>query len=240
MTYLCYLKRSFVRNPKRHLSLFIVVTCALILPLLISIYRDSDAYGMEQYLLDTTKGETYHIANATEEDVAFFENIAGLSVPTFQDGTIYLSILSDEEWKDSETVIYYDSIVQQQVSAAGNESLIIHGYTYENAHGISTDESGFLALQEVLLVINIFIIVISAFSIQSAYSSHLGQFAPDVGTLVSCGANKRQIVCIFAVEFVVIFGSAALCSVLISVGIMKILFCTFLELKNVQGLSWLS
>ena len=239
MTYLCYIKRSFVRNPQRHLSLFIVVTCALILPLLVSIYRDSDAYGMEQYLLDTTKGETYHIANATEEDVAYFENIAGLSVPSFQDGTIYLSILSDEEWKDSETVIYYDSIVQQQVSAAGNESLIIHGYTYENAHGISTDESGFLALQEVLLVINIFIIVISAFSIQSAYSSHLGQFAPDVGTLVSCGANKRQIVCIFAVEFVVIFGSAALCSVLISVGIMKVLFCTFLELKNVQGLSWL-
>ena len=92
MTYLCYLKRSFVRNPKRHLSLFIVVTCALILPLLISIYRDSDAYGMEQYLLDTTKGETYHIANATEEDVSYFENIAGLSAPSFQEGTIYLFV----------------------------------------------------------------------------------------------------------------------------------------------------
>lgn len=239
MTYLCYLKRSFVRNPKRHLSLFIVVTCALILPLLISIYRDSDAYGMEQYLLDTTKGETYHIANATEEDVAYFENIAGLSAPSFQDGTIYLSILSDEEWKDKETVVYYDSIVQQQMVATGNESLTVYGYSYENAHGISTDEGGFLATQEILLVINLFIILISAFSIQSAYNSHLNQFAQDVGTLVSCGANKRQIVCIFAVEFVVIFGSAALCSVLISVGIMKILFHTFLELKNIQGLSWL-
>lgn len=239
MTYLCYLKRSFVRNPKRHLSLFIVVTCALILPLLISIYRDSDAYGMEQYLLDTTKGETYHIANATEEDVAYFENISGLSVPSFQDGTIYLSILSDEEWKDRETVVYYDSIVQQQISATGNESLTVYGYSYENAHGISTDESGFLATQEVLLVINLFIILISTFSIQSAYSTHLNQFAPDIGVLVSCGATKRQIALIFVTEFVVIFGIAALCSVLISVGIMKVLFCTFLELKNVQGLSWL-
>ena len=239
MTYLCYLKRSFTRNPKRHLSLFIVVTCALILPLLISIYRDSDAYGMEQYLLYSTKGETYHITNATEEDVTYFENIAGLTDPRFQDGTIYLSILSDEEWKDRETVVHYDSIVQHQVSETGNESLIVYGYSFENAHGISTDESGFLAVQEVLLVINMFIIVISTFSIQSAYSSHLGQFAPDVGTLVSCGANKRQIAFIFAVEFIVTFGSAALCSVLISIGVMKVLFYTFLELKNVQGLSWL-
>lgn len=142
MNYLLYLKRSFTRNPKRHLSLFVVVTCALILPLLISIYRDSDAYGMEQYLLDQTKGETYHIANATEADVPYFENIAGLSAPSFQNGTIYLSILSDDEWKDRETVVYYDSLVQQQVSATGNESLIVHGYTYENAHGVSTDEGG--------------------------------------------------------------------------------------------------
>ena len=239
MNYLLYLKRSFTRNPKRHLSLFVVVTCALILPLLISIYRDSNAYGMEQYLLDKTKGETYHIANATEEDVSYFENIAGLSAPSFQNDTIYLSILSDEEWKDRETVVYYDSIVQQQVSATGNESLIVYGYSYENAHGISTDEGGFLAIQEVLLVINLFIILISSFSIQSAYNSHLNQFAPDVATLVSCGANKRQIALIFAVEFIVTFGMAALCSVLISVGIMKVLFCTFLELKNVQGLSWL-
>lgn len=239
MKYLLYLKRSFSRNPKRHLSLFVVVTCALILPLLISIYRDSDAYGMEQYLLDTTKGETYHIVNATEEDVPYFENIAGLSAPSFQNGTIYLHILADEEWKDRETVVYYDGIVQQQVSATGNESLIIYGYNYENAHGISTDEGGFLATQEVLLVINLFIILISTFSIQSAYGSHLHQFAPDVGTLVSCGANKRQIAFIFATEFVVTYGFAALCSVLISVGIMKVLFCTFLELKNVQGLSWL-
>ena len=239
MNYLLYLKRSFTRNPKRHLSLFVVVTCALILPLLISIYRDSNAYGMEQYLLDNTKGETYHIANATEADIAYFENIAGLSAPKFQNGTIYLSILSEEEWKDREAVACYDSIVQQQISAAGNNSLIVYGYSYENAHGISTDEGGFLAIQEVLLVINLFIILISTFSIQSAYSSHLQQFAPDVGTLVSCGANKRQIALIFVVEFIVTFGMAALSSVLISAGIMKVLFCTFLELKNVQGLSWL-
>lgn len=239
MNYLLYLKKSFTRNPKRHLSLFVVVMCALILPLLISIYRDSDAYGMEQYLLNETKGQTYHIANATEEDVSYFENIVGLSAPSFQNGTIYLSVLSDEEWKDRETVVYYDSIVQQQMAATGNEALTVYGYSYENAHGISTDESGFLATQEALLIINLFIILISAFSIQSAYNSHLNQFAPDVGTLVSCGASKRQITLIFAVEFVVTFGMAALCSVIVSVGIMKILFCTFLELKNIQGLSWL-
>ena len=41
MTYLLYMKRSFTRSPRRHAVLFAVLTCAFLLPLLISIYRDS-------------------------------------------------------------------------------------------------------------------------------------------------------------------------------------------------------
>lgn len=37
MTYLLYMKRSFTRSPRRHAVLFAVLTCAFLLPLLISI-----------------------------------------------------------------------------------------------------------------------------------------------------------------------------------------------------------
>lgn len=45
MTYLLYMKRSFTRSPRRHAVLFAVLTCAFLLPLLISIYRDSNVFN---------------------------------------------------------------------------------------------------------------------------------------------------------------------------------------------------
>ncbi len=63
MTYLLYMKRSFTRCPRRHAVLFAVLTCAFLLPLLICIYRDSNAWGTRQYLLARSAGETYHIGN---------------------------------------------------------------------------------------------------------------------------------------------------------------------------------
>ena len=83
MTYLLYMKRSFTRSPRRHAVLFAVLTCAFLLPLLISSYRDSNAWGTRQYLLARSAGETYHIGNATEVDVPYFEGIRGLSAPVY-------------------------------------------------------------------------------------------------------------------------------------------------------------
>ena len=45
MTYLLYMKRSFTRSPRRHAVLLAVLTCAFLLPLLISIYRDSNVFN---------------------------------------------------------------------------------------------------------------------------------------------------------------------------------------------------
>ena len=59
MAYFLYLKRSITRGPRRHAALFAVLTCAFLLPLLISIYRDSNAWGTRQYLLARSAGGTY-------------------------------------------------------------------------------------------------------------------------------------------------------------------------------------
>ena len=94
MSYLLYMKRSFTRNPRRHAVLFAVMTCAFLLPLLICIYRDSNAYGTRQYLLARSAGETYHIGNATEADVPYFEGIRGLSAPVYRPTVIIFTAFS--------------------------------------------------------------------------------------------------------------------------------------------------
>ena len=236
MKYLLYLKRSLLRRPKQHLSLFIILTCAFILPLLISIYRDSSAYGTEQMLLDWTKGETFHILNAKEADTELFEGIEGMSTPRYADGKVYLHILSDEEWKDFWAFDGYGAKIHERIQNSGKTNLMIRGYDYEPAHGIPTASSG--SEQSALLILNIFIIVLSSFTVGSAYKSHIKRFSSDMGVLRSCGAENRQIFTIFIAEFVVIFALSAASALLISAGVMKLLFVSYLEIRDSEGLSW--
>ena len=237
MTYLLYMKRSFTRSPRRHAVLFAVLTCAFLLPLLISIYRDSNAWGTRQYLLARSAGETYHIGNATEADMPYFEGIRGLSAPVYRDNTIYLHILSDEEWRNSESVTVFENEIRKRMEASGNEALLPTAFSYEYAHGISTDPSH-LSGQRILLLVNMLVILLSVSVVRSAYRSHLKRFSSDIGTLRACGASRRQISALFAAELAAVFLLAAACAVVISVVSLKALFTAFLEIRH-DSLAWL-
>ena len=237
MSYLLYMKRSFTRSPRRHAVLFAVLTCAFLLPLLICIYRDSNAWGTRQYLLARSVGETYHIVNATEADVPYFEGIRGLSAPVYRDGTIYLHILSDEEWRNSESVTVFENEIRKRMEASGNEALLPTAFSYEYAHGISTDPSH-LSGQQSLLLVNMLVILLSVSVVRSAYRSHLKRFTSDIGTLRACGASRRQISALFAAELAAVFLLAAACAVVLSVVSLKALFTAFLEIRH-DSLAWL-
>ena len=237
MTYLLYMKRSFTRSPRRHAVLFAVLTCAFLLPLLIPIYRDSNAWGTRQYLLARSAGETYHIGNATEADMPYFEGIRGLSAPVYRDGTIYLHILSDEEWRNSESVTVFENEIRKRMEASGNEALLPTAFSYEYAHGISTDPSH-LSGQRSLLLVNMLVILLSVSVVRSAYRSHLKRFSSDIGILRACGASRRQISALFAAELAAVFLLAAACAVVISVVSLKALFTAFLEIRH-DSLAWL-
>ena len=237
MSYLLYMKRSFTRSPRRHAVLFAVLTCAFLLPLLISVYRDSNAWGTRQYLLARSAGETYHIGNATEADVPYFEDIRGLSAPVYRDGTIYLHILSDEEWRNAESVTVFENEIRKRMEAYGNEALLPTAFSYEYAHGISTDPSH-LSGQRILLLVNMLVIMLSVLVVRSAYRSHLKRFSSDIGTLRACGAGRRQISALFAAELAAVFLLAAACAVVISVVSLKALFTAFLEIRH-DSLAWL-
>lgn len=237
MTYLLYLKRSVTCSPRRHAALFAVLTCAFLLPLLICIYRDSNAWGTRQYLLTRSAGETWHIGNAAEADVPYFENIPGLSAPVYRDGVIYLRILSDEDWKSPESVRSYELELRRRIEASGSETLLPRMFSYAYAHGISTDPS-YYSGQRILLIINALVILLSVSVVRSAYQSHLKRFSADVGALRACGASRRQIRILFTAEFAAMFLLATACAVLISIVSLKALFTAFLEIRH-DSLAWL-
>lgn len=238
MSYFLYLKQSFRRRPMWHLNIYVIITCALILPLLFSIYLDSSSYGWSQQLISMAKGETFHIANAGEKDVEVFRNIEGLSEPYWEDGTVYVHILDDEQWKNTETMQYFGSLLQKRLQTADNTMLHITAYDYDTAHGISHDaqEAGG---QVIIRILSVFIMFISAGIMKSAYENHLRRFQSDMAILSSCGADNRQINRLYFAEFAVLFFCTAISAVLIAAGTMKLLFHFYLEVKEGQGIAWL-
>ena len=237
MPYLMYLGRSLLRRPKRHLSLLVILTCAFILPLLISVYRDSSAYGARRQLLEMTSGETFQIMNAAEEDAALFENIGGLSEPRYDNGVIYLHILSDAEWKDPMAVSTYAEKLDGLIKLSCSPRLRLVSYDYDLAHGVIDGFSG--SEQSALLALNLFIILLSALIVGSAYKSHIRRFSSDIGILRSLGAEDRQIFAIFIAEFAVVFAMSAAAAVAISAWVMKILFAAYLEVDAGEGIAWI-
>lgn len=69
-----YLRRSFQRRFLRHFSLFWIMLCAFLLPLVVSTYRDSMEYGARLQLNSLSKGCALHILDAAPEDLELFRN----------------------------------------------------------------------------------------------------------------------------------------------------------------------
>ncbi len=136
-----YLRRSISRRFRKHFSLYLVLTFSFMLPLLVSVYQDSQLYGTVQEMLFSTKGQTFHIANVTQSDCQYFRGIEGLSSPIFADGKIHLKMEKDEEWKDLSALNLYYSLLQQRINEMGRSSVSITASEYEYAHGIITDEA---------------------------------------------------------------------------------------------------
>ncbi len=101
MTYLLYMMRSFTRSPRRHAVLFAVADLRVSAAAADLHLPGQQCMGHAAISPARSAGETYHIGNATEVDVPYFEGIRGLSAPVYRDGTIYLHILSDEEWRNA-------------------------------------------------------------------------------------------------------------------------------------------
>ena len=226
------------KRPQRHISLYVILTCAFLIPLFISFYRDSLAYGQKQFMLSESKGQTFHINNASEEDTAYFKGIEGLSEPVYEDGTVYLSILSDDEWKDDMKIFDYSDEITHIIESVEGKQWNAVAYDYYYAHGISDDPLE-ISTQRILFIANVIIIFISAYVIWSAYRNHIRKFSSDMGILLSYGATNRGIRKIFITEFILIFSLSLISALVISWVVVKALFVKFFETYSDNGLAWI-
>lgn len=239
-----YLRRSFQRRFRHHFSLFWIMLCAFLLPLVVSTYRDSLEYGARLQLNSISKGCALHILEAVPEDLELFRNIDGLTEPFYEDGTIYLSYESEEFWKKSTDLEILNSMSDeewndyfaedQRIRAAlhsamdkSSRNLEIVGYAYD-MYGEATDNPDMEAYMQKILYLNIALLLFSGVIVYSAYGNHITGFSQEMADLCALGATKGQIVRLFLAEFVIIFPLSALGAIGLSGIVMRYLYEHFL------------
>lgn len=224
---LFYLTRSLKRRPLRHLSLLWILMCAFLLPLVVSIYRDSLVYGVKLQDFDFHKGQAIHISGAQPEDTAWFQDIDGLTEPYYEDGTIYMT---------------YDSRESESRFQDTHELLTLSGLLKSKAHqskqplevmffGVSHDGLEDAYMRTTLgkmQMINLALLLFSGLIVQAAYRNHMDSFAQELADIAAMGATKGQMLRMFLLELVLVFPLSAAGALGISYGVMHLLYEKYL------------
>ena len=237
-----YLRRSFQRRPMRHFSLFWVLMCSFLLPLVVSVYRDSLIYGSYLFTMDFSQGQAFHISGVQPEDVEVLRGIDGLTEPYYEDRIIYLNFATEEAWErysspSSRSEI--NGLIRSRLAQSGRDTggVEIMNYTYEAVHGIEDDEY-MLSLWRRMLILSLGLSLFSGLIIQSAYRNHIAAFSAELMELAALGATKGQVIRMFLAELAVLFPLAAGCAVGISYGVMRTLYRQFFEQTTNANVVW--
>lgn len=238
-----YLYQSFRRRPLRHISIYWIMLCAFLLPLVVSVYRDSLEYGNQLQLRNDSKEQAFHISGASPEDVEWFRNIEGLTAPIYENGTIYLTFESEEAWKrftdynhpDFDSDDWMDLLEEQnRIDEALDSGIVKSGhalsvsiYEYDMWHGLEEDPVWKSQMQEILFL-NIALLLFSGVIVYSAYRNHIAGFSQEASDLGALGAAKVQIIRLFLAEFVILFPLAAVSAIGLSWIVMRFLYQHFL------------
>lgn len=237
-----YLRRSFQRRPMRHFALFWVLMCSFLLPLVVSVYRDSLIYGSYLFTMDFSQGQAFHISGVQPEDVELLRGIDGLTEPYYEDRIIYLNFATEEAWErysspSSRSEI--NGLIRSRLAQSGRNTggVEIMNYTYEAVHGIEDDEY-MLSMWRRMLILSLGLSLFSGLIIQSAYRNHIAAFSAELMELAALGATKGQVIRMFLAELAVLFPLAAGCAVGISYGVMRTLYRQFFEQTTNANVVW--
>lgn len=238
-----YLLRSFRRRPMRHFALFWVLMCSFLLPLVVSVYRDSLIYGTYMQTMDFSQGQALHISGAQPEDVEVLRGIDGLTEPYYQDRFIYLNFADEEAWEYYSTPINrsgLNDLIQSRLAKNGRSagSVEIMWYTYEAVHGIRGSDELLLSWWRRMLILSLGLSLFSGLIIQSTYRGHIAAFSPELAELAALGATKGQIIRMFLLELAILFLPAAGCAVGVCYGVMRVLYRQFFEQTMNADVIW--
>ncbi|MDR0928582.1 MAG: FtsX-like permease family protein [Oscillospiraceae bacterium] len=230
-----YLRASLKRRLRVHLSLFIVLTCAMMLPLMISILRDSSAYGREQ-MKDASHqaNPVVRIRDATPEYVEEFGSIPGLSA-TYEEGVFILDTENPDDKRDAEKMAAYEQQIRSRSAIAGIRSGTKPVLSFMQSRSNEDSEEW---ISRPMQYVNAMMFVIAIWIVASSYLQHIRLFQGDMAALRALGAKKRQINALFYLEFMLLFALAAPAAVALSSGLVYVIFTNFLQVIDVSNLAW--
>lgn len=222
-----YLLRSFKRRPLRHFSLMWILMCAFLLPLVVSIYRDSLVYGVKLQDFNFHKGQAVHISGAQPEDTAWFQNIDGLTAPYYEDGTIYMtydSRESERRFQDTHEMLTLSGLLKSRASQSRQPlEVMFFGVSHDGL-----EDADMRTTLGKMQIINLALLLFSGLIVQAAYRNHIDSFAQELADIAAMGAAKGQIIRMFLLELVLVFPLSASGAVGISYGVMQLLYEQYL------------
>lgn len=241
-----YLRCSLKRRPLRHIAMWWIMMCAFLLPLIVSVYRDSLSYGIQLQRADSSKDAAYHLSGATEADLEYFRGIEGMAEPIYQDGTIYLAFESDEDWEKYsygnldvlnslseeakaeklQGIRKYSDEIDTRIAQTGHR-LTLAAYAYDQWSEENEDPVMDEKMQQILHL-NIALLLFSGAIVFSAYRNHLAGFSQELADLRAMGATKGQIFRLFLGELVILFSLAAAGAVGAAWVVMRFLYAHYL------------
>lgn len=222
-----YLLRSLKRRPLRHLSLAWILMCAFLLPLVVSIYRDSLAYGRTLQYRNFTKDQAIHIFGAQPEDTALFQDIEGLTAPYYEDGIIYINYDSKESearFQDLHESLALDGLLK---SRARQSSRALEIMSYDTSIDGLSDPYMKTTLGNMQLG-NLALLLFSGLIVQAAYRNHIDSLSRELADILTMGATKGQVVRMFLGELALLFPLSAAGAIGISYAVMRLLYEKYL------------
>lgn len=222
-----YLMRSFKRKPLRHISLMWILMCAFLLPLVISIYRDSLVYGVKLQDYDFHKGQAVHISGAQPEDTVWFQDFDGLTAPYYEDGIIYMTYSSKESesrFQDVHELLTLSGLLKSKARQSKQPlEVMLYGVSHDGL-----EDSYMRTTLGKMQLINLALLLFSGLIVQAAYRNHMDSFLQELADISAIGATKGQMIRMFLVEFMLLFPLSAAGAIGISYAVMHLLYEKYL------------
>ena len=232
-----YLLRSFKRRPLRHISLAWILLCAFLLPLVVSVYRDSLVYGVRLQDFDFHKGQAIHISGAQPEDTAWFQDIDGLTAPYYEDGTIYMTYDSGESEERYQDVHEQVALINLLKSKARQSNQALEVMFYDIDHSGLNDPYMKTTLGKMQLM-NLALLLFAGLIVQAAYRNHIESFSRELADILTMGATKGQTIGMFLMEFLLVFPLSSAGAIGISYAVMHILYEKYLGNTAASAAIW--
>lgn len=232
-----YLLRSFRRRPWRHISLAWILMCAFLLPLVVSVYRDSLIYGVRLQEFDFHKGQAIHISGAQPEDTAWFQDIDGLTAPYYEDGTIYMTYDSRESEKRYQDVHEQVALSNLLKSKATQSEQSLEVMFFDIDFSSLSDPYMKTTLGKMQLL-NLALLFFSGLVVQAAYRNHIDSFTRELTDILAMGATKGQTVGMFLLEFLLVFPLSSAGAIGISYAVMHLLYEKYLGNTAASAAIW--